>query len=148
MTKLHARGCSRYTQKQRRHPSTSSTHCTTILRLSFSPLVFFRALLQGVEPAATHSFSHKHADACFGVEESIRDAFTLAGTVISIFSFFFFLQEIPPLHASESSALSVYHFGEWATSSFASCWTKAGMHSLFLILRIRNFRSEAGHLRI
>jgi len=95
MTKLHARGCSRYTQKQRRHPSTSSTHCTTILRLSFSPLVFFRALLQGVEPAATHSVSHKHADACFGVEESIRDAFTWPGLSFQSFLFFFFCKRFP-----------------------------------------------------
>ena len=62
---------------------------------------------------ATHSFSHKHADACFGVEGSIRNAFTRPG--LSFQSFF--LQEIPPLHASESLALSVYYLGNGATSS-------------------------------
>jgi hypothetical protein len=56
----------------------------------------------------TPSFSHKRADACFSVEESIRDAFTRPG--LSFQSIF--LQEIPPLHASESLALSVYELWE------------------------------------
>lgn len=89
---------------------------------------------------ATHSFSHKHADACSGVEESIRNAFTRPG--LSFQSFF--CQEIPPLHASESLALSVYYLGN---GLHLLCFLLyQGRHALsFLHSRIRNFRSGPGH---
>lgn len=54
-----------------------------------------------------------------------------------------FLQEIPPLHASESLALSVYYLGN-GLHLLASCYTKAGMHSLFFIHAYEIFVRDRG----
>ena len=54
-----------------------------------------------------------------------------------------FSQEIPPLHASESSALSVYLLGN-GLHLLASCYTKAGMHSLFFICAYELFVQDRG----
>jgi len=96
-----------------------------------------------VEPAATHSFLAQARGCMLWRRREHQGCIHSAGTVISIF---FFLQEIPPLHASEISALSVYHFWGMGYIFLLRAVTKAGMHSLFFLhLRIRNFRSGPGH---
>ena len=65
-----------------------------------------------MDPASTHSFSHKHADACLGVEESIRDGIKRPGQSFQ----FLVLREIPPLHGSEFGVL-VVALGEGAIFS-------------------------------
>ena len=81
-----------------------------------------------MEPAATHSFLAQARGCMLWRRGEHQGCIHSAGTVISIF---FFLQEIPPLHASESSALSVYHFWGMGYIFLLRAVTKAGMHSLF-----------------
>src|SRR5277367_5787233 len=79
---------SRYTQKQRKQPIPSSTHCTTILRLSFfSPLVFFRALFAR-RGAGGYALLLAQARGCMlWCRGEHQGCIHSAGTVISIFSF-------------------------------------------------------------
>jgi len=62
---------------------------------------------------ATPSFSPKHADACFGVEESIRDALTRPGLS---FQSFLFARDSPFACKRKFGVICLLR-GKWATSS-------------------------------
>jgi hypothetical protein len=133
--------------KSNQNTFPSSTHLyndseTYPLFLFFFPNKFFlRALCKAWSrqlrtPSRTSTWLH-----AFSVEESIRDAFTRPG--LSFQSFF--LQEIPPLHASESSALSVYYLGNGLhLLAFLLCEGRHA-HSFFPFhSRIRSFSFGTG----
>jgi hypothetical protein len=101
------------------YPKTSKTPSLINTLYNDSETIFsdwfsLERFLQGVEPAATHSFSHKHADACFNVEGRASGMHSLGRDCHFNLSF---CKRFPLCMQAKVWRYLSTTFGEWATSS-------------------------------